>query len=101
MHGSPKYGQIEGASTVRFGPLFECGNELGKQITKANGAPLDFGDPVNQAAAQKALERTHQPSLVAFKVVLKTSPTEADQIFLGIEENDGRQGRLAILKWEQ
>ena len=101
MHGAPENGLIERAPAVRFRPLLEGGDELGKQITKANGAPLDFGDPVNQAAAQEAFEGTHQPSLIALKVVLKTGPTEADRIVFGIEEDDGGQGWLAIFKGEQ
>ena len=101
MHGPPENGLIESAPAVRFCPLFEGGDELSQQITKANGAPLDFGNPVNQAAAQEAFEGTHQPSLIALKVVLKARPAEADRIVFGIEENDREQGWLAIFKGEQ
>jgi len=52
MHRPPENCLIERATAVRFRPRLEGGDELGQQIAKANGAPLDFGDPVNQAAAQ-------------------------------------------------
>ena len=56
MHWPPENGLIERAPAVLFRPHLKGGDELGKQITKANGTPVDFGAPVNQAATQETLE---------------------------------------------
>ena len=98
---SPENGLLETAFCLVFGALLERADEFAEQVTKNDGAPIHFGPPVDQAAAEQAFQGTHQPPFVAVEVFPESGATETDAVFFRIEKDHRGQRYLAVFEREQ
>ncbi|MDV7398495.1 hypothetical protein RZS08_44225, partial [Arthrospira platensis SPKY1] len=98
MHWASKNRDIESTARRTLGPVLELGDETRKQIPERERSAQDLGLPLDQAGTEQALQRPHQPPLVALEVLGHRSPTDTHRILVGIEENRRRQGLRVILE---
>ncbi|MNL24133.1 hypothetical protein D3C87_1455560 [compost metagenome] len=84
-----------------FGAAFQFADEMGQQLAEGHGLAHDLGAVVHHRRAEQALERAHQPALVAGQVVAQRGAPVADQRVLCVEEDHRRQRGLAIFQRQQ
>jgi hypothetical protein len=94
-------GLLEAAPGFAFGPRFQGADEFLEQVAEDDGAAVNFGAAVDQAAAEQAFQGAHQAAFGTGQVFAQAVAADADGVGFGIEEDDRGQRRLAVFQRQQ
>ncbi len=86
---------------VLVGAAFQFADELREQVAKEKRATVDFGFAFDQAAAEQAFQRTHQPAFVARQIVGETGTAKASAFVFSVEKDHRGQCHLAVFERQQ
>ena len=98
---APENGLFEGTIRRLLRPFFQGADELVQQFPEDDGLPIHLRAPVDQAAAEQALQRAHQPAFGAVQIFRQPGAAEADVVLFRVEKHHRGQRQLAILQRQQ
>lgn len=101
VHRAAEHRVVEGAPGRALGARLELADEAREQLAKPERAPIHLGLAIDQAGAEQALERAHQPPFVALQVFGERSAPVVDRVLVGVEEHRRRQRRPAVLERDE